>query len=351
MGNQVPKKDRVLVLHVDVNETAIAGDTSKGHTAEQTLQLVASKNIKHNDNYTLYDWIERENSGQRQRKLQKDAVESLVLSWLQDQQNAGTPTVRNIQSKTQAYQKGCTEIESVLVFKNFLELVNHIREQNQQCIVVFRSFGADISKLVKALFARNIIDKHNGCWLGYGEFDYAYGDAYVKKPTMQPNKLGEARLKFRWKFNPVHTNVNAFEDDPTDPVTHDGLTKFWTEQLPNIMRNKGLRLAFAGVRDTFDAWQRNQCSLSRGKPLHLPAVPGAVWQMFLDDNAYEKGYKNGPYIVTVYRGGRTTDANARHPEVVRPEREKAYVQRNYYVRLLKTFVNHMESRGTWSRQP
>ena len=196
-------------------------------------------------------------------------------------------------------------------------------------------------------------------WHGYGEFEYSGVDGLtVNNGTAVTPELG-ARLLDLAKQNRPHWQTSLVFNAAFNPLTQSikkefmgnagnttmGALDFGDVTAACLRSQSADRLQFAGLRDVFMVWQRfNRC---HGKPFYCnPAATGETpedpVQLFLDDNAYEEAGvgRPGPYIVTVHHrtsGGQYLAAptDAVHREVVRPDKEQAYTNPNYYEQLLR----------------
>jgi hypothetical protein len=348
-----------LIIHVDINQTVIAGDGAKGFTANHTLQLAASKYIKDRNGVAFYKTFERANP-----KALKHEVEELVLNAIRKGDVDGDDVIRNIKTTATRYDSGCVSIPvsataSTLVFSTFLHLLRSVASDSRilKCLVVFRTNGPDMGDLLHALKRHSYLS--HGQWYGYGELQYTNAvmtvNNFSKFDENQRRRLfglckdGKPIFETEVLYNPGY--------DPSSSVLDSGFLSWpgtrcmkfaeTSKLFTSILNKEGSpKIQFAGLREVFSVWQR--FNRYHGKPfIYDEGATGMTAedpvQLFLDDNAYEEVEKGrpGPYIITVLRPvpneGTFLEFVPVHencPAVIRPDKERAYTEEDYYAKLL-----------------
>eukprot|EP00667_Euglena_gracilis_P009182 EG_transcript_9324 len=367
-----------FVLHADINETAVAGDGAKGYSAEETLRLVASKYIASSQqpNSTYYKVVEGEMKGKEKHHIERE-----VLRRIETDSGAVETEIRD---RAQIYRGGCEAVDlpdgrTILVLRTFLNLLRNLQhnEATRKAVCVLRTNGPDMGDLLVALRKLGVL-QDDGQWRGYGELSYSATKAdllralsrqyeaddesstvTINNYTKPPPDVASALLDLAKLNRPLFTARVLFNAG-FDPARQDVRSQFPAAaataampvaDFPGVVQaamaeEAAPRLQFFGLREVFAVWQRH--NRHHAKPFLAPAdaagdAPHRAIEVFLDDNAYEEVPKGrpGPYIVTVFkpRPGSpgqwaTAPVDGTFSEVVRPDKERAYLDPTYYETLL-----------------
>eukprot|EP00996_Jenningsia_fusiforme_P000896 NODE_1815_length_1395_cov_51.424220_g1642_i0.p1 GENE.NODE_1815_length_1395_cov_51.424220_g1642_i0~~NODE_1815_length_1395_cov_51.424220_g1642_i0.p1 ORF type:complete len:388 (+),score=89.34 NODE_1815_length_1395_cov_51.424220_g1642_i0:60-1166(+) len=348
------KAPRFVILHVDVNETAIAGDGAKGYEAIQTLRIAASKYVSVTGG-SFYKVIEKEHKGKQKHEIEEAALKAI------EEGLVDASAAAQIRENASRFESGCLSAplgggRSVVLLRTFLSLLERIRtdESIERCVVVFRTNGPDLGDLLTGMRAVGAMKE--GEWRGYGEWEYTCGELVVNNINKPSKEVSEQLLEMAKRNERVFDtslHFNPSFDPSAAPLTslfgHQQTGKFTPASfrdhvLSLLAATESPKVLFAGVREVFMVWQR----FNRHHAKPFCCVPGNTGEtaqtpieIFLDDNAYEEEEKGkpGPYIVTVMSpdgsgGFAAGPLDMKYPQVVRPDKELAYTNESYYYDIL-----------------